>query len=256
MHFVTSLGKAFPCFNTTMHLCTKPGPKSGCPSLLWKNLIGLHRDHHQSQYKKKLCCSSCNAIKTSEVVITNTESVKLDLQLFTHILTHFDILARKHHKTDVDYLKHGRQILKQHGDVFVVSIGPILWLGVFTERPYMCPGLILGPAEKVCQLGLHIATVGFKQGCYERIQHRKECNHWKIVKKQFNWSAQRNAIHTPGPQQYASSQRHAILFYSLLCIKINHSCSHLHAFVVVNKVCLWLSDAIYYPSWAMSSCQL
>lgn len=37
--------------------------------------------------------------------------------------------------------------------------------------------------------------------------------------------------------------------------KTNHSFSHLHAFVAINTECLWLRDAIYNPSWAMSSCQ-
>lgn len=156
----------------------------------------------------------------------------------------------------VDYLKHGRQILKQHGDVFVVSIGPILWLGVFTERPYICPGLILGPAEKVCQLGLHVGTVGFKQRCYERIQHRKECNRWKIVKKTIQLICSKKCnSYTGTPAVCIITEAWHFVLLAFMW-KINHSCSHLHAFGVVNKECLWLSDAIYYPSWAMSSCQL
>lgn len=60
------------------------------------------------------------------------------------------------------YLKHGRKILKQHCDVFIVGVGPELRLGVFDERTDICISLVLDPAEKLCKPGLHIGTVGFK----------------------------------------------------------------------------------------------
>ena len=75
-----------------------------------------------------------------------------------------------------DHLKHGRLILKQDGDVFVVSVSPKLWVGEFRERSDICPGLTPGPAEEVKQFGLDIGTLGLKKRCCEsrRKQQQKE----------------------------------------------------------------------------------
>lgn len=62
-----------------------------------------------------------------------------------------------------DYLKHERLILKQPGNIFVVGIGPVIGVRVFSERSYVCSSLVPGPAEKVCEFGLHVGTLGFKQ---------------------------------------------------------------------------------------------
>lgn len=122
-----------------------------------------------------------------------------------------------------DYLEHGRLVLKQHGDIFVVGIGPILWPRVFRKGSFICPSLVLGPADKVGQCGLHIRTLGFKQRHYERIARKGTGR--RVITGKLLWSfsktiqliyAKRKTIHTAESQHYASSQGHEILFYPLL----------------------------------------